>query len=276
MESSNRQAPRERSAARTLLTPKWLLGHVLALGLIVLFFNFGLWQLRRLEHREARNELIMARMEAPPASLDALLATDTLEEVEYRRTSTSGRFEPQREILLRSRSRDGQPGWHVLTPLLREDGSSVLVDRGWVPLGFDEPPVDEAAPTAGEVRVEGLLRLEQDPPEGWAANLAPRDPPAGELDTAYYVDVERLSPQFPYSLAPVYLELTGLAPAGQGGGPEQVQGSELPLPPRLPEFSRGSHLSYALQWFSFAVIGLVGYSILLWRTARNPASLDAP
>ena len=273
-----------RSRARIFLTPKWLFGHLLVLVLVVLFINFGFWQLDRLEERTAENALIEARLEAEPAVLGSLLedvdvaagplgsSEAELEELAYRRTSATGTFAPAHEILLRSRSRDGQPGWHLLTPLVLADGSALLVDRGWVPRAFDDPPVVEAAPPAGVVRVEGLLRLEDDPPGGWAASLSPRDPPEGDLEKSYYVDLERLAPQYPFEVVPVYLQLTGLEPLAGGSRPSRqggVAAAQLPLPPQVVEFSRGPHLSYALQWFSFALIGVVGYAILLWRTLKE-------
>jgi surfeit locus 1 family protein len=44
----------------------------------------------------------------------------------------------------------------------------------------------------------------------------------------------------------------------------------LPIPPSPPDFSdEGPHLAYAVQWFSFAVIGLVGYVLLLGRARRS-------
>lgn len=261
MDGSSLSRNHAPEGARKLLTPKWLFGHALVLLLVLLFINFGFWQLRRLEERTSENALIEARMQAEPVSLSTLLqGTAELEELAYRRVYAVGAFAPEQEILLRSRSRNGQPGWHLLTPLILSDERAVLVDRGWVPRGYDEPPVEEAAPPAGQVRVEGHLRLEEDPPEGWAANLAPRDPAEGELERAYYVDVERLAPQLPFQPEPVYLQLTGLEPPRPNG---------LPLPAEMPQFSRGSHLSYALQWFSFALIGIVGYAILLSRTVRE-------
>jgi surfeit locus 1 family protein len=247
--------------ARLLLSPRWLVGHLLALGLIVLFVNFGLWQLRRLDQRVERNTLIEARMAAEPQPL-ALLRERFGEEPEglaFRRAVAEGRYEPSGEILLRSRSRDGQAGWHVLTPLVGESGRALLVNRGWVPYALDNPPVEKASPPEGTVTVEGIVRPEEDPPEGWLARFAPRDPPEGPLRKSFYVDVERFAAQLPYPLEPVYLQLTGQEPAGE---------RTLPLAPRPPELDRGTHLSYALQWFSFALIGLVGYLLLLRRTAR--------
>ncbi|MEX2535306.1 MAG: SURF1 family protein [Trueperaceae bacterium] len=261
---SGKQAPPRTNAvsARTLLTRKWLLGHLLALLLIVLFVNFGMWQLRRLDQRQSSNTLIAQRAAARPQPLGELLESHAQEPevLAYRRAYAQGSFEPEFELLLRSRSHQGVAGWHVLTPLVQESGRALLVDRGWVPYEMDTLPLEEASPPAGEVRVEGVVRLEQDPPKGWAANFAPRDPGEGSLASSYYVDVDRLSGQIPFPLEPVYLEQVAQDPAQTG---------ELPLPPEREELNSGSHLSYALQWFSFAVIGLIGYAILLWRTARG-------
>jgi surfeit locus 1 family protein len=248
--------------ARILLSPRWLVGHLLALGLIVLFLTFGQWQLRRFEQRLAENALIAERMSAKPERLQELLSRHAgePEALDFLRTLVEGVYAPEFELLLRSRGRGGEPGWHVLTPLVLAGGEAVLVDRGWVPYALDEPPVAEASPPTGQVRIEGLSRLEQDPPVGALAALAPRDPPDGDLEAVYYVDVDRLAAQLPFELLPVFVELAAQEPP---------TGSRLPLPPLPPELSRGSHLSYALQWFSFAVIGIVGYGVLLWRTATG-------
>lgn len=245
-----------------LLTPKWLAGHLLALALIVLFVTFGFWQLGRLGERQQANAMIAERMAGEAQPLGELRERhgEEPEELAYRRASARGRFEPVGELLLRSRSRDGQPGWHVLTPLIQESGRALLVDRGWIPYRMDDPPVEEATPPGGSVFLEGLVRAEQDPPQGWLSQFAPRDPQEGPLRTAYYVDVERLAAQLPYPLEPVYLELATQIPPNEGA---------LPLPPQPPALERGSHLSYALQWFTFALIGVVGYALLLRHTIRS-------
>lgn len=245
-----------------LLTPKWLAGHVLALSLIVLFTTFGFWQLGRLGERQQANAVVAERMAGEAQPLGELRERygEEPDEWAYRRVTVRGRYDHGSEMLLRSRSRDGQPGWHVLTPLVQQSGMALLVDRGWVPYRMDDPPVEAASPPGGSVFLEGLVRAEQDPPEGWLSQFAPRDPEEGPLRTAYYVDVERLAAQLPYPLEPVYLELSAQTPANEG---------TLPLPSQTPELERGSHLSYALQWFTFALIGVVGYGLLLRSTVQS-------
>lgn len=242
---------------KQLLTPRWIAGHVLALSLIVLFVSLGLWQLRRLDQRQTYNALLESRLEAQPQPFDLLKEEYDLaasEEVEnaaaYRRAEATGRFDAESEVLLRSRALDGQPGYHVLTPLLLGGNRALLVDRGWVPFELDEPPIAQAAPPTGEVRVTGILFPTQEQPTGFGA----KDPAEGELDAVFYVNTERLEQQLPYKLEPIYLEL------GQQTPP---QISQLPVHPMPPELTGGSHLGYALQWFSFAAIGVIGYGFLM-------------
>jgi surfeit locus 1 family protein len=72
------------------------------------------------------------------------------------------------------------------------------------------------------------------------------------------VDIDRIEEQVPYELAPVYLSLLG------------ADTGELPVTAPPPSFDdEGSHLAYAIQWFSFALIGLVGYFFLIRRNARR-------
>jgi surfeit locus 1 family protein len=229
------------------LTPKWLFGHVLALGLVVLFANFGFWQLSRLEARQAYNALLEERLNAPAVPFEEINADEG--ELAYRPVLASGVFDPEHEVLQRSRSHQGQPGYHVLTPLVLESGRAILVDRGWVPYELDEPPVAEALPPEGTITLEGVLLPRQEPP-GFGA----RDPAEGELKALFWVDTERLSGQMPYGLEPVYLQLAMQLPPQSG---------RYPIPPEPLVIDDGPHLGYALQWFSFALIGIVGYTLLL-------------
>ncbi len=256
---------------KKLLTPRWLFGHLLAFGLVVLFVNFGFWQLRRLAQREAYNALLEARLEARPQPFGQLVnqysstASERAEDsVAYRRAQVTGRFDTANELLLRSRALNEQPGYHVLTPLRLASGRALLVDRGWVPFALDDPPIREAAPPPEKVTVTGILQPAQPEPTGGgflgSLGLVQKDPAKGKLEAAFFVDPARLSVGRPYTLEPVFLELATQTPAQSG---------QLPVPPPPPEISQGPHLSYAFQWFSFALIGIVGYVILLRGVLRD-------
>jgi len=239
---------------KVLLTPRWLVAHLLALSLVVALINLGLWQLRRLEERTATNALLAERLDDEPQAYSRLTeAVLDPEALRYRPTVISGRFDPSREVLLRSRSHQGQPGWHVLTPLLLAEERALLVNRGWVPFAMDTLPLDAVRPPEAEVTVWGRLQPSQRPPDGW---LAVRDPPEGVLQKVFWIDTERLARQFPYRLEPFYLELIEQQPATPG---------PLPVPPPPPVIGTGPHLSYALQFFAFALVGIVGYGLLLRR-----------
>ena len=264
---------RAAAARRVLLSPTWIVGHLLAVTVVVSFTQFGFWQLRRHDQRVERNAAIEARLSAPPVPLEAALAEADaaraagvegwIDPLEYRTVRLTGRFDAEAEVLRRGVVRDGMPGFHVITPLVLDDGSAVMVDRGWVPQEFDSVPVAAAAPAAGEVEVEGWAFPPDVPPTGALASLAPRDPPSGRLVQVAYVDVERLAGQVPHPLLSVKVVLD--APARAPGD------ASLPLPPRAPEVAFGPHLGYALQWFAFVVITLVGYVALLRRRAREAA-----
>ncbi len=257
---------------KKLLTPRWLFGHLLALALVALFINFGFWQLRRLAQRDAYNALLETRLDAPPRPYtdlerrtSATAPVTDPDSVAYRRASVSGRYDPANEVLLRSRALDGQPGYHVLTPLRFAENRALLVDRGWVPFEFDEPPVTEAAPPES-VQVTGVLQPAQVQPAGGGVldrlGLVQQDPAEGELDAVFFVNPARIGRGLPYALEPVFLELATQTPAQRG---------QLPVPPPPLEITRGSHLAYALQWFSFALIGVVGYAALLRGVLREPS-----
>lgn len=258
-----------------LLGSKWIVGHLLALAVLVSFSQFGLWQLRRHDEQLARNEVMSARLATAPMELDRALAeaaaqtaagdgsADALRE---RRVWVLGRFEPEDEVLRRPVSRDGHAGYHLVTPLALADGRRLWVERGWVPLAMDALPSIEAPPPEDEVRVVGRLRDVDRTPTGWVAALAPRDPPQGRLGTVVYLDPERLQTQVAGPLLPAVLLLEETVPPLSG---------DWPLLPQPPQLSIGSHLGYAIQWFAFTLVTLIGYPLLLRRVSA-PTPPAAP
>ena len=242
------------------LRPKWVVGHVLCLTLIVTFVNLGFWQLRRLDEKQERNALIHSRQTRAPASLDDALRGGA-DEAAYRRVRVEGTWDADNTVLVRSRSLDGDPGYHVLTPLDTGD-EAVVVNRGFAPLGGggDEAILAAVRPRGdGHVRVEGLLR-----PSETRGSFGPKDPAAGRLRVVNRIDIPRLQRQINQPLAPVYLQLQSSQPAS---------GDLLRTLP-LPATDEGPHLSYAVQWFIFATVGAVGWPLLLRKQGRDITAED--
>lgn len=208
----------------------------------------GLWQLRRLSDRRALNdEILLAR--AAPAVL-AGSASDIESLAPYRRVIVRGTYDVDAEVLLYGRSLREQPGHEVVTPLVFDDGSAVLVIRGWVPFSIAaRAPVTEASPSARRVLVEGWLV----PPETTGESRPDRD---GVVRT---LDIKGIGDGVTDDLAPLAIQLHEQDPAP----------ASLPEPVPLPQLSEGPHLSYAIQWFSFAAIALVGAFVLLRRKGRS-------
>jgi surfeit locus 1 family protein len=229
----------------TLRRPKWVVATLVVVLLAAIFVRLGFWQLTRLDERQAENALGEQRLAIAPVALADLLATagEDLSSIEYRPVIVTGAFDTEEEVLIRSQVELGQAGFHVITPL-RSDQGSVLVNRGWVPLIMDAPPVDAVAP-AGPVDVEGWIHLNEPRPRFGA------EEPAGHNDVFNRVDIDRIASQLPYEVAPVYVVAMG-------------DDTELPLPTDPPDFSNeGPHLGYALQWFGFALVALVGFFFLV-------------
>jgi cytochrome oxidase assembly protein ShyY1 len=251
---SDQRPPR---ALAFLRSPRWVIGHVVALVAVIAFANLGVWQLRRLDERRAYNALLTERLSAQPVPLEELDATMERGEqaVAYRRVTVSGTYDVGGEVLLSTRSRDGVPGHHVLTPLAAASGTTVVVDRGWIPLDWGgPPPVAQAPPPGGDVTVEGVLF-----PSRQARRSGTLDGDPEPLEFMSDVDLGRYAAVTDGAMYPLYVLALEQRPGPAGG---------LPAFSDLPVLEEGNHASYAGQWFIFATVVAVGYPVLLWRTWR--------
>lgn len=213
--------------------------------------RLGIWQLDRLHQRRAHNALVAAARSRPELEIgDGLpLPIDSLRD---RRLRARGAFDYARERLWHGRTYEGIPGVDFVTPLRLPDGTAVLVDRGWAP-SPDGYHVDQQAYREGDsAAVEGV---------GMAA-------PRGRGD----VNPVALRDSLPYALLPVVVQQLPPSTALHRPPPSALY---RPLPPGLTRWpllplSDGPHLSYVVQWFSFALIIVVGSVVLLrQRHARG-------
>lgn len=233
-----------------LLTRRWAVRIVAGMVLAAAFVALGMWQLDRNEERQARNAVIEANLAREPVPVGEVLRTERLAGPSDRWTPVrvSGTYDAANELVVRLRPLHGQAGVHVLTPLVTGDGPAVLVDRGFVPSRSAGVP-DVPAAASGPVEVTGRVRLSE------VGRGTGGDPASGAIR---YVDVDALEDALPYPLYGGWVELAEQRPP-------PADGLE-PLPP--PEVDAGPHLSYAIQWFAFAVIGVGGFVLLVRTEAR--------
>ncbi len=219
------------------------------------------WQFTRNAERSEQLELVERNYDAPPVALaDVLPPGGVLAAAdEWRPVALTGEYLSEDQVLVRNRPHGGTAAFEVLVPFRLDDGRVLLVDRGWVRPGEDQPLPDEIpAPPEGAVEVIVRLRpAEQLPASG-------RSAPEGQVPSIN-----------PARVAEVIGGAEGLEQSAYG-----VLVSEDPAPASrpadfdVPSEDPGPHLSYAIQWILFAIMGFVfiGYVI---RTERRHRREDA-
>ena len=241
---------------RWLLAPRWLVAHVVVVALAVVFINLGFWQLRRLDERQLDNTVGESRFAAEPEPNSAFCSTrqvDDRDSLEFRQAIATGVFQPADEVLIRSQVHQGVAGFPHRHAPVGGGGTAVLVNRGGSRSTWTKPPRLAVPPPDGTVTVTGWVRTSQT-----RGALGPSDPVEGRLETLSRVDIDRIQQQVDYELEPIYLSLL-----------DDLEG-DLPIGAPAPSFDdEGPHRAYAIQWFSFAVIGLIGYFFLIRRAARR-------
>jgi surfeit locus 1 family protein len=248
------------SEYRFLAKPRWIAFHLLVVVLIITMVNLAFWQLRRLHEREHQNDTVRAAAAAPAGDVNTLvprgMALTSASSVEWRDVVATGTYDQSHEVLVRNRSFQEQAGYHIVTPLVLADGSAILVNRGWIPLAdkVGEAPT-VPPPTSGPVQVLGRLR-----PTQTRGSLGPTDPSTGTLTQVARVDINRLQQQDPYPLRAAYVELIEQRPALTGDLPALVQ---------APPLDNGPHLSYAIQWLLFSVCAVVGWVLVVRKSAKE-------
>lgn len=241
---------------RFLLTPRWIGFFLAVLALAVVCVLMGDWQWHKREVRHASNELVEKHLAIDPVPLDEVVPAGgkVAKDQEWTRVLVEGRYDPTSQVTVKFRTRDGRPGAEVVTPLLLDDGTAVLVDRGWVPTAnTSAAPEDVPEPPTGRVEVEGWLR-----PDNGAGDEAVV-PVDGQVRSISSVGV---GSTLPYPVRSGYLNLRGQT-GGTGG---------LELEPE-PDLGGGPHFFYGLQWWFFAALAIGGFGWFAraeWLERRRP------
>jgi surfeit locus 1 family protein len=229
---------------------------VISIALAGLFVRLGVWQLDRLTWRRGLNAEVASHIASPPVPIDQLPRDSAA--MRYRRVQLTGVFDYANEIVITQRIRGGSPGVNLLTPLrVASRDTAYLINRGWVysPDGKDVERAKWREPDTATVIAFAL------PATSIAANVAGVVSPK----IMRSLDFDAVQKGMPYPIARVQLvQLGDTSPKAN-------------VPPRLqpPAADEGPHKSYAIQWFSFATIALVGAGLFAYNDRnRNKPRVD--
>lgn len=228
----------------------------------------GRWQWNKHVARDAVLATQNANWTAPPVALTSLVAAPATAPVaadQWRSVRLTGHYLTASAVLLRNRPVNGQPAYHVLVPFQADGGDVLVVDRGWVPVGNDaQRGEDVPAPPAGTVDLVARLRLPE--PD------STRSAPPGQVQ----------------NFAPTQVLAAGHVPPGTpayrwyASVVSEQPGPATPLDAlETPSTDPGPYLSYAIQWWVFALGALAAFGWMARReilddvAGRTPAASNA-
>lgn len=226
---------------------RWGVYLLVAIGFAIACAFLSQWQFDRNESRAEQIALVERNYDADPVAVaDLLGAAGVLEPAdEWHPVLLKGEYLADEQLLVRNRPHGGTSAFEVLVPFRDESGLVLLVDRGWISPGEDPVPKTVPSPPQGESTVVVRLR------PGERLPASGRGAPEGQVPTIHLPTIaDRVNPAL---ITGAYGRLMSEDPTSDAplGGFES------------PTDDPGPHLSYAIQWILFAVMGFafIGYVI---------------
>lgn len=250
---SSDSAPPRRFRPRALPT-------LATIAAVVIFVAAGLWQQGRMREKESLRAKYEAASALAPVALADLPAVVDWNSLRYRAVTLTGDYDARRQILQDNRVHDGHAGYHVIAPLVLADGRAVLVNRGWAAQGASRADLPRVTPPAGTVTVRGRIVIPATD-TFQLANDAASNPQNGPV--WQHVDPAHFSARTGMAVLPVVVEATD---APHLAGPDDG----LVRDRAAPDFGVEKHQIYMVQWYTFAALAIVLWSIFnLRRTKRS-------
>ena len=214
------------------------------LACAALFVRLGVWQLSRLQQKRAFNAVLLDRLGSPLVAVQSLPGDTALGH--YRRVSAGGTMLYDREVAYAGRSHEGSPGVDLLTPMkIAGRDTVVMVNRGWA-YSFDAATIDHA-----RWREKDSSRV-----AGYAETFAGKEKSAGPR-RVHALDRAAIQAMVGLPIAPYVVVQTS----------DSAHADSVPVRLEIPAPDEGPHKSYAIQWFSFALVAVVG-GVALSRRSR--------
>ena len=232
---------------------------VFSLAALLIFVGLGTWQLQRKIWKEALIQRLDQRLTAPAVDLPPRERWSTLDATndEFRRVKFSAVFEPGAEALVYTtgstmRADVSGPGYWVFAPARSAAGELVVVNRGFVPQGWEGPATGDAASAPANADLVGVMRW----PESRGV-FSPKDDPGRNL---WFVrdPVAIAAAKGWGEVAPFFVELES---------PQPPNG--LPRAAALKVSLRNEHLQYAITWYGLGLVVVVMF--VAWLSAHRRA-----
>ncbi|OUS13539.1 hypothetical protein A9Q97_04850 [Rhodospirillales bacterium 47_12_T64] len=230
---------------------------VFSLIVIVLALCLGTWQIFRQEWKKDQILLRTERATAAPFSFVERFPGEVADPKadEFLKVWVEGEFQHDKELYLGARSLDRQLGLQVVTPFTMTDGREILINRGFVLSEFKDPSMRKEAQITGQVRIEGLLRV-----DGWKGYEFVRPENDPQKNFWFYVDIEAMDNAVDLNsvVQSVYMDA---GPAVNPGG--------YPLGGQTRIELVNNHMTYIITWYSMALILAVIYFIFHYRPVEK-------
>lgn len=227
---------------------RWSAWFLLACIFAVSCLGLANWQLDRREQAVARVERMVKNYEKQPLEFESIknLSSNKVTDFEWTPVSLEGNYLEGSELLVRNRPVAGQPGFIQLLQFKLATGELVIIERGWIPADSNLSPALSFRPSTEAKNVTARVRLgeqtpNRDSPEGFVTSI--------KLDELAKFVGGNLEQDF-------YLQLMSESPAE----------TSYPQPLSKPILDEGNHLSYAVQWVLFAIMG---FFALFWAIRQE-------
>lgn len=241
---------------RLAVTKRWIGIFGFTVAFAIACVALGQWQFDRRTQAQAAISLLNENYDVPATPLDDVV-TDVSEydsSEKWRMVHIEGQYEGD-VIYVRTRSGATGIGFEQLATLTRDDGTAFVVNRGWVPSNGDNsaPAETPVLPTGPVFVTARLIPSEQ--------LIVGRDAPDGQIATIHLPSIDDKT------ASDVFLGWYGRVDTES---PEAPTGSAW----TKPVLDEGPHLSYALQWYVFALMGFYGYGWALRKEARGDVPVE--
>ena len=227
---------------------RWLSWFLFASLFAAACVGLASWQFDRRDQAVSKIQRMVENYDKSAIKFDSIsgLSLEDVTLFEWSPVELTGRYLTDQELLVRNRPIAGQPGFIQLVPFQLVSGETVIIERGWIPADSDLAPATLMTPSEEPKTLIARVRLSEltpnrESPDGFATSIH-----LESLETTIGIALEQ---QF-------YLRVISETPSEASS----------PQPLSKPTLDEGNHLSYAVQWILFA---LMGFFALFWAIRQE-------